>query len=179
MPERGTVDLARQGDKRILDARLRPKRAAPQGAERAESFDKDGKPNVNAVNRAPLKATPQSNIKVLSLGSRLNPPAIPPMALTVSPYLSAPQTAASPAPARAETRQSPGAASSAATDSVRSVAGGAAGARGHASPTDAQKTPLQATLERILASVRNATGPTLTFRPATDSQTGKTLDQSC
>ena len=29
MPERGTVDLARQGDKRILDARSRPKRAAP------------------------------------------------------------------------------------------------------------------------------------------------------
>ena len=101
------------------------------------------------------------------------------MALTVSPYLSAQQTAASPAPARAETRQSPGTASSAATDSVRLSPAAQQALAGTPSPTDGQKTPLQATLEMILTSVRNATGPTLTFRPATDSQTGKTLDQSC
>ena len=52
--------------------------------------------------------------------------------------------------------------------------------QGAPSPADAQKSPLQTTLEMILAGVKNSTGSTLTFRPsAPDNSVGRTLDQSC
>ena len=96
------------------------------------------------------------------------------MTLTVSPYLIAPHSGRSPQPAAngaAEGTSTPQKSGDAVPDSVT------------LSPTAqqamAQKTPLQSTLETILASVQTSTGPTLRFGSATNGSTGKTLDRSC
>ena len=100
------------------------------------------------------------------------------MTLTVSPYLTAPPSGRSPqsAPDKTDAPQKSGEASGdSAKDSI-SLSPGAQQALA-AAPPDAAKTPLQSTLETILAVVKTATGPNLFFRSAPD--TGKNLDQSC
>jgi hypothetical protein len=98
------------------------------------------------------------------------------MTLTVSPYLTAPPSGRSPqsAPDRANAPQKSGDAPGDSTKDSISLSPGAQQALAAAAP-DVNKTPLQSTLETILAVVKN--GPNLFFRPAPD--TGKNLDQSC
>jgi hypothetical protein len=99
------------------------------------------------------------------------------MTITVSPYLITPLGGRSPQPADGGTAAPRDSApSQAANDSV-TLSPAAQDAM--KSAPEPQKTPLQSTLETILNSVQTSTGPTLTFRPAPDSQTGKTLDQTC
>jgi hypothetical protein len=123
-----------------------------------------------------FEATPQSDVKFSPLGSRFDIQVNFFMTLTVSPYLTAPPSARSPQPAAngtAEGTSAPEKSAAAAADSV-TLSPAAQQALGAT-----QKTPLQSTLEAILDGVQNSTGPTLTFRAATDASTGKTLDQSC
>lgn len=99
------------------------------------------------------------------------------MTITVSPYLVTPLGGRSPQQAEGGTAAPRDSApSQAATDSV--TLSPAAREVMNSAP-EPQKTPLQSTLETILSSVRNSTGPTLSFHPAPDSQTGKALDQTC
>ena len=98
------------------------------------------------------------------------------MTLTVSPYLTAPPSGRSPqsAPDKTNALQKSGEApGDFAKDSI-SLSPGAQQALA-AAPPNANKTPLQSTLETILAAVKS--GPSLFFRSAPD--TGKNLDQSC
>jgi len=99
------------------------------------------------------------------------------MTLTVSPYLVTPPGGISPQPAQDGTEAPRSSTTGQAT--TDSVTLSPAAQEAMKSVPEPQKTPLQSTLETILNSVQNSTGPTLTFRPAPDSQTGKTLDQTC
>jgi hypothetical protein len=106
------------------------------------------------------------------------------MTLTVSPYLSAPQAASAPQSAGGTgAPQNTGPATSAASgtaDSVSLSQHAQQALNGAGSPPDSGKTPLQSTLEMILASVKNSVGPTLTFRssPAPNNPTGTQIDKS-
>jgi hypothetical protein len=102
------------------------------------------------------------------------------MTLTVSPYLTAPPSGRSPqsAPDRTNAPQKSGEApGDSAKDSI-SLSPGAQQALA-AAPPDANETPSQSTLGKILAGIKNATGPILSFGSATNTSTGKNLDQSC
>lgn len=107
------------------------------------------------------------------------------MTLTVSPYLSALQAASPPQPAGetgAPQNTGPAASTgSAAADSVNLSPDAQQALKGAASSPDISKTPLQSTLEMILAGVKNSIGPTLTFRsaPAPVNPSGTQVDQSC
>ena len=99
------------------------------------------------------------------------------MTLTVSPYLTAPPSGRSPqsAPDRTTAPQKSGEApGDSAKDSI-SLSPSAQQALA-AAPRDANETPPQSTLGKILTGIRNVTSPNL-FRSAPD--TGKNLDQSC
>ena len=104
------------------------------------------------------------------------------MAISVSPYLAALPTVSQPQPAAAGTgapRNSGAASSAGPGDSVSLSPAAKQALAGAPSPADGQKTPLQTTLETILATVQNSTGPTLRFDSATNASIGKKLDQSC
>ena len=98
------------------------------------------------------------------------------MTLSIIPYLTAPPSGRSPRPAVDSTSapQNSGAAGASAKDSV-SLSPAAEQALTAAPPPDANKTPPQSALEKILAGIKN--GPNL-FRSAPDNSTGKTLDRS-
>lgn len=105
------------------------------------------------------------------------------MTLTVSPYLSAPRTASAPqSTGGTGAPQNTGPEASAGTANSISLSQDAQQAlNGAGSSPDSGKTPLQSTLEMILASVKNSIGPTLTFRssPAPANPSGTQVDKSC